>query len=94
MRLVRWDGGDQNDIAIIYTAANKGYRGVLFYDQDSLQQPELRAIASEMSIALVAVKAKDPVEAKMRVLQNLTRIREMVADHDCLLVLARKVRPT
>ena len=90
--LDRWDGGDEQDTALIRAAAHRGYRGVLFYERDSLEQPELRRIASEKGVALVAVEATDPIEAKVRVLQNLPPLRRMLADHNCLLVLAREVR--
>lgn len=90
--LDRWDGGAEQDSALIRTAADRGYRGVLFYDRDSLEQPDLRRLASERDIALVAVEARDPIEAKIRLLRNLPGIRRKLADHDCLLVLAQEVR--
>jgi len=90
--LDRWDGGDEQDSALIRAAADRGYRGVLFYDRDSLEQPDLRRLASERGIALVAVEARDPIEAKVRVLRNFGRLRRLMVDHDCLLVLAREVR--
>lgn len=90
--LDRWEGGDEPDSALIRTAADRGYRGVLFYDRDSLEQPELRRLASERDVALVAVEARDPIEAKIHLLRNLRRISRMLADHDSLLVLAREVR--
>ena len=91
--LDRWDGGSEQDSALIMTAAGRGYRGVVFFDRDSLEQPDLNRIASESGVALVAVEARDPIEAKVRILRHLSRIRRMLADHDCLLVLAREVRP-
>lgn len=91
--LDRWEGGDEPDSALIRTAADRGYRGVLFYDRDSLEQPDLRRLASERDVALVAVDARDPIEAKIRLLRQLPRIRRMLADHQCLLVLAGEVRP-
>jgi len=91
--LDRWDGGDEQDSALVRVAADRGHRGVLFYDRDSLEQPDLRRLASESGIVLVAVEASDPIEAKIRVLHHLSRIRRMMADHDCLLVLSREVRP-
>ncbi len=91
--LDRWEGGDEPDSALIRTAADRGYRGVLFYDRDSLEQPDLRRLASERDVVLVAVEARDPIEAKIRLLRHLPRIRRMLADHQCLLVLAGGVRP-
>ena len=93
MRLDRWKGGDEHDSALIYAAADRGYSGVLFYDRDSLAQTDLREIASRKGTALVAVEASDPIEAKVRVLRHLARIRRMLVDNDCLLVLANEVRP-
>ena len=89
---VRWVGSDVDDVALVRAAAHKGCRAVLFYERDSLEQPDLRTIASEVGVALVAVDAEDPIEAKVRVLRNFARIRKMLANHDCLLVLAREVR--
>ena len=91
--LDRWDGGAEPDSALIRTAASRGYRGVLFYGRDSLEQQELREIARTVGVVLVAVDADDPIDARGRVLHNFSRIRRMLADHDCLLVLAREVRP-
>ena len=65
---------------------------MLFYERDSLEQQDLRTIASEVGVALVAVKAVDPIEAKERILRNFRRLRHMLAEHDCLLVLAQEVR--
>ena len=90
--LDRWDGGDEQDSALIRTAADGGYQGLLLYGRDSLKQPDLRCLASEKSVVLVAVEGANPIEAKVRVLQNLPRLRRMLAHHDCLLVMARKVR--
>ena len=90
--LDRWDGGDEQDSALILTAADQGYRGVVFYDRDSLEQPDLRELASKKGVALVSVEAPDPIEAKIRVLHHLSRIRRMLVGNDCLLVLANEVR--
>ena len=92
VKLDRWTGGDEHDSALIHAAADRGYSGVLFYDRDSLDQTDLREIASRKGVALVAVEGRDPIEAKVRVLRHLTRIRRMLLDHDCLLVLANEVR--
>lgn len=92
VKLDRWRGGDEHDSALVYAAADRGYSGVLFYDRDSLEQTDLRKIASRKGVALVAVEARDPIEAKVRFLHHLARIRRMLVDHDCLLVLANEVR--
>ena len=88
----RWDRDDQQDAVLIQVAADRGYNGVLFYDRDSLEQSEMRRIASEVGVSLVAVEARDPIEAKVRVLRHLARIRRMLGGNDCLLVLANEVR--
>ena len=48
------------------------YQGVLFYDRDSLEQPELCRMAFERDVAQVAIEARDPIEAKIRLLRNLS----------------------
>ncbi len=92
VELDRWKGGDKHDSALIHTASDRGYSGVLFYDRDSLEQTDLREIAFRKGVALVAVEGRDPIEAKLRVLRHLPQVRQMLADHDCLLVLANEVR--
>lgn len=92
VELDRWKGGDENDSAFIHAAADRRYSGVLFYDRDSLEQTDLREIASRKGVALVAVEGRDPIEAKLRVLRHLPQVRQLLADHDCLLVLANGVR--
>ena len=93
MELYRWEGADEVDTALVRAAANRGYRGVIFFDRSSLEQPGLRNVAEEVGVALVAVEASDPIEAKRRVLRNMPSLRRALADHDCLLVLANEVRP-
>jgi len=90
--LDRWDSDDQTDTALIRAASHRGYQGVLFYGRDSLEQQELREIAREVGVVLVAVEAEDPIEARGRVLHNHSRLRRMLTDHQCLLILAREVR--
>ena len=91
--LVRWDGGEENDVALVRSAANRGYRGVILFERDSLEQPELREIARSVGVALVAVEADDPIQAKWRILNNLPHLQLALASHDCVLVLARAVHP-
>ena len=90
--LHRWKGADEQDAALIRIAADRGYRGVLFFGRNSLEQRVLREIARKVGVVLVAVDADDPIDAKGRVLHNFSRLRRMMADHDCLLILAREVR--
>lgn len=91
MELIRWDGGEEQDAALVLQAADRGYRGVIFLEQDSLEQPELREIARENGVALVGVRADDPFEAKRRILNNLLHMRAALSAHDCVLVGSRSV---
>ena len=93
LELHRWDGADAADTELIRSAANGGYRGVIFLDRSSLDQPGLRETAEEAGVALVAIAARDPIEAKQHILRNAPSLRRELADHDRLLVLASKVRP-
>ena len=93
LELQRWQGTDAADTELVRSAADNGYRGVIFLDRSSLNQPGLRTTAEEAGVALVAVDAGDPIEAKQRILSNARSLRRKLADHDCLLVLAGEVRP-
>ena len=93
MELIRWDGGEEKDVALVMLAADRGYHGVIFFERDSLQQPELRAFARENGVALVGVEAGDPFEAKRRIVNNLLRIRTALGSHDCVLVMSRSADP-
>ena len=92
LELHRWDGPDAVDTELVRLAAERGYRGVIFLDRSSLDQPGLRAMAKEVGVALVAVDARDPIEAKQRVLRNAQSLCRALSDHDYLLVLAGEVR--
>ena len=93
LRFVRWDQKEQPDMALVRMAAARNYRGVVFFERDSLQQPDLQEKARQAGVALIAVDAEDPIQAKERLINNSSRLRRALADHDCLLVLAREVRP-
>ncbi len=93
MELIRWDEGEESDAALVALAADRGYRGVIFFERDSLEQPELREIAREYGVALVGVEAGDPFEAKQRIVNNLLRIRSALGSHDCILVMSRSADP-
>ena len=92
MELHRWDGADEVDTELVRAAANRGYRGVIFFEQSSLEQPGLRQAAAEVGVALVAVKAEDPIEAKQRILRNMRSLCQALHAHDCILVLSNEVR--
>ena len=89
----RWDGDDVADADLVRDAGDRGYRGVILWGGESLQQADLRVTARDSGVALVAVEADDPIDAKQRILKNLSALRRKLADHDCLLVLANEVRP-
>ena len=93
VELERWAGGEVSDCELIRLAAEKECRAVILLGRDSLEQPEMRAIAKQQGIALVAVATDSPIEAKKRILKNLTAIRSGLANHDCLMVMAASVRP-
>ena len=91
--LVRWRGRDEGDLEILQAAANQGYRGVIFFEQDSLEQSAVREVARDKGVALVAVEARDPIEGKQRILRNLRGLESALVSHDCVVVLANSVRP-
>jgi hypothetical protein len=88
----RWDGSDETDEAVVRAAARDGYRGVVFLDRRSLDQPRLRQLALDLGVALVAVDASDPVEAKERLLANLNQLRSALLDSELVLVLNSEAR--
>ena len=92
VQLIRWEDGYVDDATLVRTAALRGYRALLLYERDSLEQPDVQSIAAEVGVALVAVDASDPIEAKVRILRNFRRLRKMLTEHNCLLVLASTVR--
>ncbi len=93
IQLERWTGASITDVELVQKAANDGFAGIVFLDRDSLAQDEVRAAARDQGIALIAVEAGGPIEAKLRVLKNSSRLRRLLSQHDCLLVLANEVRP-
>ncbi|MXW42981.1 MAG: hypothetical protein F4X48_02175 [Acidimicrobiia bacterium] len=92
VEFVRWDRSDVSDAELVRASGERGCRGVIFWGQDSLQQVDLREIAQEIGVALVAVEADDPIDAKQRILKNLSRLRRKLDEYDCLIVLANEVR--
>ena len=89
---VRWSGSGISDTDLIRTAAADGFAGIVMLDRDSLSQAALRTTAREVGIALIAIAAKDPLEAKQRLLRNLASLRRVLLENDCILVLANAVR--
>ncbi len=81
------------DVELVQTAADEQFDGVLFLDRDSLAQYDVQLTANSLGMALIAVEAGSPFEAKRRVLNNIMRLRRALARHDCLLILAAEVRP-
>lgn len=93
LELHRWGGEDESDADFVRASAKSGYDGVILFGRDSLEQPELREAAYKAGVALVAVAEEDPIKAKQKILNNMSSLRRKLRDHDCLLVLAREVRP-
>ncbi len=91
--LQRWDGADVTDEELVRFVSDQGGRGVLFLARDSLEQPDLRCLASELGVALIAVATDDPIEAKRRIIKNQKALRRLLDTQDCLLVLSNEVRP-
>lgn len=92
VEFVRWDGADVGDAQLVRISGERGYRGLMLWGRESLQQADLRTTAREAGVTLVAVEADNPIDAKQRILKNLPAIRREMQDHDCLLVLANEVR--
>ena len=91
--LQRWDGADVTDEELVRFVSHQGGRGVLFLGRDSLEQPDLRRLASELGVALIAVATDDPIEAKRRIIKNQKALHRLLDSQDCLLVLSNEVRP-
>lgn len=93
VELERWNGADVSDGHLVLSAAESGCRGVVLLGRDSLEQSDLREVAREAGVALIAAATDNPVEAKQRILKHLDALRRELPDHDCLLVFAAEVRP-
>ena len=66
---------------------------MIFLGRDSLEQPDLRRLARELGVALIAVATDDPIEAKRRIIKNRKALRRLLDNQDCVLVLSNEVRP-
>lgn len=93
LKLERWTRGSVTDVELVHAAAADEYDGVILLDRDSLAQIDVQSAAREARVALIAVEADGPLEAKLRVQNNASRLRRALSAHDCLLVLANEVRP-
>jgi hypothetical protein len=93
VQLLRWEGNVSSDADLVGEAVKQDCRAVLLFERDSLQQPELRKVAHEAGVALAAVEATDPIDAKQRILNNLAALRRKLGENDCVLILANEVRP-
>ena len=93
VEFVRWDGADVSDTDLARAAVEKGCRAVVLLGRDALEQPELRAVARAVGIALVAAATDNPVDAKRNILKNLDALRRELANQECLVVFASEVRP-
>ena len=88
----RWEEPAVQDSDLIHYAAHHGLSGVIFCDRNSLKQPGLRQLAEELGIALVAIDASDPIQARDRLLRHIERIRSALTETKCVLVLSSEVR--
>ncbi len=93
VEVLRWPGGEVSDEDLLRAGAHQGTRGVVFFDRRSLYQPGLRELAAELRLALLAVEADDPVDAKDRLLQNLAHVRKVLNTCEVVLILANEARP-
>lgn len=91
--LIRWKGRDEGDLEVVQAAANQGCRGVIFFERDSLEQSAVQDLARDKGVALVAVEAQDPIKGMRRILRNLRGLQSVLSNHDCILVMAKSVRP-
>lgn len=89
---VRWTDSAEQDSELVRYAATKSFRGVIFFDRNSLAQPGLRQLAEELGVALIAVDAPDPIYARERLLHNAERLRSILTDTQFVLILASEVR--
>ena len=93
VEFVRWDGDDVPDTELVRAAAERGYRGVVLLGRDSLAQSDLRKVALQVGVVLVAIASGNPMQAKQHILRNLHALYQRLNDHDYLLVYAANVRP-
>ncbi len=89
----RWKKSDgQNDSDLLYYAAKEGFRGVVFLDRISLEQPGMRQLAKELGIALIAIDASDPIQARERLIRHSARLRRKLGESQFVLILGSEVR--
>ncbi len=91
--LQRWNGAAVTDEELVRFVSDQGGRGVLFLARGSLEQPDLRCLASALGVALIAVATDDPIEAKRWIIKNQNALRRLLDSQDCLLILSNEVRP-
>lgn len=89
----RWKKPVAQDTELISHAAAEGFRGVVFFGRNSLEQPGIRQLAEESGIALIAIDASDPIQARDRLLSHIERIRTILNETRFVLVLASEARP-
>lgn len=83
------------DHHLVQYASDNGFRGVVFFDQRTLAQPNLCQKAKALGITLVAVSASYPMDARQQLLHNAERLRKLLRDAEpkVLVVYANEVRP-
>ena len=57
-------------MGIIQATSDRGYEEVIFLGQDSLGQSGVREAARYVGVAMVAIEARDPIEAQQRILRT------------------------
>ena len=75
----RWVDGDKPDSEFIRLAAEMGCSAAVLYGRHALLQPSVTELARELGIVVLAVDAKDPIEAKGIVFRNTRKILHAVA---------------
>lgn len=91
--LRRWSGADVSDEDLVRAVSEQGGRGLILLGRDSLEQPDLRRLAQELGVALIAATTDDPIEAKRRILKNLKSLKRLLNTEECVLIMASEVRP-
>lgn len=92
VEVIRWSQGEASDEDLMRAGARAGARAVVFLDRRSLYQPGLRELSNQLGVAIVAIEAHDPIEAKERLFLNLDRVRKVLTVSQAVLVLAHEAK--
>ena len=66
---------------------------MVFYGSNALLQPSVTGLAAELGIVLLAVDAKNPIDAKKYVLRNATKTRHIVTQGSSAIINSQGVHP-